>query len=34
LFLRVGRPFNAGEIRTIERAIGKRAAGVLRGFAV
>jgi hypothetical protein len=34
LFLRVGRPFDAREIRTIERAVGKRAAGVLRGFAV
>jgi O-antigen/teichoic acid export membrane protein len=34
LFLRIGKPFNAGEVRTVERAIGKRAAGVLRGFAV
>jgi hypothetical protein len=34
LFLRIGRPFEAREIRTIERAVGKRAAGVLRGFAV
>jgi O-antigen/teichoic acid export membrane protein len=34
LFLRIGRPFNVSEIRTVERAIGKRAAGVLRGFAV
>jgi O-antigen/teichoic acid export membrane protein len=34
LFLRIGRPFNASEINTIERAVGKRAAGVLRGFAV
>jgi hypothetical protein len=34
LFLRIGRPFNVDEVRTIERAIGKRAAGVLRGFAV
>ena len=33
-FLRIGRPFNLSEIRTIERAVGKRAAGVLRGFAV
>ena len=34
LFLRIGRPFDAREIRTIERAVGKRAAGALRGFAV
>jgi O-antigen/teichoic acid export membrane protein len=34
LFLRIGKPFNAGEVRTVERAIGKRAAAVLRGFAV
>lgn len=33
-FLRIGRPFNLSEIRTVERAVGKRAAGVLRGFAV
>lgn len=34
LFLRIGRPFNLKEIGAIERAVGPRAAGVLRGFAV
>jgi hypothetical protein len=34
LLLRLARPFNEAEIRVIERAAGKRVAGVLRGFAV
>ena len=33
-FLRISRPFSRSEMKTIERAIGARAAGVLRGFAV
>jgi O-antigen/teichoic acid export membrane protein len=32
--LRVSRPFRVTEISTIERAIGKRAAGLMRSFAV
>lgn len=32
--LRVSRPFRQNEIRPLERAIGQRAGGVLRGFAV
>jgi len=34
LFLLISKPFNAGEVRTVERAIGARAAGALRRFAV
>mgnify|MGYP001459816821 CR=1 FL=1 len=33
-FLRISRPFSRSEMKTIERVIGARAAGVLRGFAV
>jgi O-antigen/teichoic acid export membrane protein len=33
-FLRISRPFKQSEIRPLERALGGRAAGVLRGFAV
>lgn len=32
--LRVGRPFNVRELGAVERAVGKRATRVLRGFAV
>jgi uncharacterized membrane protein YfcA len=32
--LRISRPFRHNEIRPLERAIGQRAGGVLRGFAV
>jgi hypothetical protein len=34
LFVRIGRPFSAGEIGAVERVVGKRAMMVLRGFAV
>jgi hypothetical protein len=34
LFLRIGRPFNDGEIGAVERVVGKRAVRLLRGFAV
>jgi O-antigen/teichoic acid export membrane protein len=34
LFVRIGRPFSAGEIGAVERVVGKRAMTVLRGFAV
>jgi len=34
VFLRITRPFKQSEIRPLERALGARAAGVLRGFAV
>jgi O-antigen/teichoic acid export membrane protein len=33
-FLRFSKPFKQSEIRPLERALGARAAGVLRGFAV
>jgi O-antigen/teichoic acid export membrane protein len=33
-FLRVGRPFNDGEMGAVERVVGKRAVRLLRGFAV
>jgi O-antigen/teichoic acid export membrane protein len=32
-FLRVGRPFNTGEIHAMERVVGPRAVRLLRGFA-
>ena len=32
-FLRVGRPFNTGEIRVVERVVGARAVRLLKGFA-
>ncbi|MFO1468550.1 MAG: hypothetical protein U1F35_19255 [Steroidobacteraceae bacterium] len=34
VLLRFGRPFEEREIGTVERAVGKRASQVLRGFAV
>jgi hypothetical protein len=34
LFVRIGRPFSAGEIGAVERVVGPRAMTVLRGFAV
>ncbi len=34
LFVRIGRPFSAGEIGAVERVVGKRAMNLLRGFAV
>lgn len=34
LFVRIGRPFSAGEMGAIERVVGRRAMTVLRGFAV
>lgn len=33
-FLRISRPFKVIEIGAVERAVGRRAAGVLRSFAV
>ena len=33
-FLRISQPFKQSEIRPLERALGARVAGVLRGFAV
>jgi O-antigen/teichoic acid export membrane protein len=33
-FLRVGRPFNTGEIHAMERVVGARAVRLLKGFAV
>lgn len=32
-FLRVGRPFNTGEIHIVERVVGARAVRLLKGFA-
>ena len=32
-FLRVGRPFNTGEIHAMERVVGARAVRLLKGFA-
>jgi uncharacterized membrane protein YfcA len=34
LFLRIGRPFNVNELGAVERAVGKRAMRLFRGFAV
>jgi O-antigen/teichoic acid export membrane protein len=34
MFLRIGRPFNDGELGAVERVVGKRAVRLLRGFAV
>ena len=33
-FLRIGRPFNDGEIGAVERVVGRRAVRLLRGFAI
>jgi hypothetical protein len=33
LFLRIGRPFNNGEIHAVERVVGARAVRLLKGFA-
>ncbi len=32
-FVRIGRPFNAGEIGAVERVVGRRMGRLLRGFA-
>lgn len=34
MFLRIGRPFNGGEVGAVERVVGRRAVRLLRGFAV
>ncbi|HET7204907.1 MAG TPA: hypothetical protein VFI92_16220 [Steroidobacteraceae bacterium] len=34
MLLRIGRPFNGGEIGAVERVVGRRAVKLLRGFAV
>jgi O-antigen/teichoic acid export membrane protein len=34
MFVRIGRPFNGGEIGAVERVVGQRAVRLLRGFAV
>lgn len=33
VFLRLGRPFNTGEIHAMERVVGARAVRLLKGFA-